>query len=519
MTTALRQAVETPPRMDQARSWFGSPVALFTAVASANALLFLLVSPPVGDLWAARARQSAAAHGVGLGYWFSWFSGGSTPGNYSVLTPYLSGLVGAAILGALGTAAITPLTAVLVRGSAHPTAATAISALVAGLSLWSGRVPFAAGTSVSIMALIAVRAQRPAAAGTLAVLTALVSPVSAAFLAMGTGALFITSPRHRFITTTTVAATIVSLVSIEIIFGMPGPQPFSLLKALIVAAAVAVMLVARPAPYVRVVIVVAILACPLLAVLPNGMGSNFQRLVWICLPIAVVATGAARVGVVLAACAIPVFLATQTTVSDLWVSAQPMSSQHFYDSLAARLDRIPALSDYRLEVVPDGTHTAAYALLGHAMLARGYETQEDNAHNAILMSPRLDALSYKVWLDNNAVGFVAIGRKTLAANPEDTLIRRHRPTYLTQIWSDTHWLLLQVRYPSPVVPAPVKVIEVAQASMQLDAPRAGSYPVRIRWSTFLKVSATGPASATIANDGFGFTKLTVTTPGRFTLHA
>src|SRR5258708_31234984 len=77
-----------------------------TAAATIGAIAFLVVHPQVGDLWAARARQSAAAHGVGLTYWFSWFGGGSTPGNYSVLIPFVSTLLGAALLGALATAAI-----------------------------------------------------------------------------------------------------------------------------------------------------------------------------------------------------------------------------------------------------------------------------------------------------------------------------------------------------------------------------------------------------------------------------
>ena len=80
-----------------------------TAVAAANAFAFFAVRPNVGDLQAALARQSAATHGVGLVGWFQWFGGGSTPGNYSVITPYLSSLLGATLVGVLATIAITPL--------------------------------------------------------------------------------------------------------------------------------------------------------------------------------------------------------------------------------------------------------------------------------------------------------------------------------------------------------------------------------------------------------------------------
>ena len=62
------------------------PATLFAAV---TAVAFVIVRPPVGDIFAARARQSAALHGVGERYWFSWF-GGIVPGHYSVLGPLLS---------------------------------------------------------------------------------------------------------------------------------------------------------------------------------------------------------------------------------------------------------------------------------------------------------------------------------------------------------------------------------------------------------------------------------------------
>src|ERR1700742_3152784 len=72
---------------------------LAVAAGGLGALAFVIVSPAVGDVWAALARRSAALHGVGLTYWFAWFGGGATPGNYSVITPWLSTLIGATTLG------------------------------------------------------------------------------------------------------------------------------------------------------------------------------------------------------------------------------------------------------------------------------------------------------------------------------------------------------------------------------------------------------------------------------------
>src|ERR1039457_4219855 len=77
---------------------FAAHVDLVLAVVGAG--LFVVVRPPVADLQAAQARAAAAAHGVGLGYWLSWF-GGSAPGDYSVLTPKVTALFGVSATAAV----------------------------------------------------------------------------------------------------------------------------------------------------------------------------------------------------------------------------------------------------------------------------------------------------------------------------------------------------------------------------------------------------------------------------------
>ena len=60
---------------------------------------------------AARATDVAehwsryAAHGVGLGYWFSWFAG-TVPGHYSVLSPVMSRIINPGALGAASTVVV-----------------------------------------------------------------------------------------------------------------------------------------------------------------------------------------------------------------------------------------------------------------------------------------------------------------------------------------------------------------------------------------------------------------------------
>ncbi|MDP9093414.1 MAG: hypothetical protein M3N95_10885 [Actinomycetota bacterium] len=497
-----------------------SPAYYPAAVGLAMAIAFVVVRPQVGDLWAARARQSAASHGVGLTYWFSWFAGGSTPGGYSVLTPLISVLLGSVMLGAIATASIAPLCWWLARGSGHPLAATWIATITAGASLWSGRIPFAVGTAVSILALIAVREDRRWLAALLTALTVLLSPVSGAFIAIGLTGVAVYSRPHRTISLTTIAAAVASLVVVAVVFGAPGPEGFTASNAALTAGALVLLLAARPPKYLASVIVLSILACPLIVAVPNGMGSNFQRFVWICLPVAVVATARVRLLAALVAGGLAVISGVTGTVDDLRVARSPLSSPAYYAPLARELDSIPAMTNYRLEAVPDGAHTASYALLGHAMLARGYETQADNAFNAVLMSNAdLNAVTFKIWLDNNAVGYVAIGKTAIHPSPEFNLVSKGNLGYLSSVWSDADWTLYRVENPTSIVAAPATIIDAEQSRLEVSVPDPGPIPIRIRWSHFLAVTPPkGVLGATLAKDSAGWTILTVPTAGTYILH-
>jgi hypothetical protein len=497
-----------------------SPVWAPMTFAAVNAVAFLTIHPAVSDLWAARARASAVLHGVGLTYWFSWFGGGSTPGNYSVLTPYLSAWLGVGLVGAIATVSITPLCWILVRETSHPLAATWVATITAGSNMWSGRIPFAIGSAVSVAAIIAVRNQWRAAAALCAVLAALLSPVSGAFIAIGlTGTLF-ASRSHRAISATTIAATTFTLGGIGLYFGVPGPEGFSAKQGAATAFVLLAFLVARPPKYLAVVVAVCLTVCPVLIVIPNAMGSNFQRLVWVLLPVAVVATATIRLSVALVACVLAVYSGAVGAVNDVGLARQPMSSPAYYAPLVNELDSLPGLDNYRLEVVDDGTHTAAFALLDHVNLARGFETQTDHALNSVLRSRvGLNEVSYRAWLDANAVGYVAVDRTSVSDNPEYSLVTASDLSYLKIVWSDTHWALMEVAVPTPVVAEPGRMVDAEQSAMTIDVPCACAVSIRVRWSRFLIAGSSGDAPpAQVSNDGHGWTILRTAQPGRYVLH-
>lgn len=498
-----------------------------SAFAVLNALLFLLVRPDVNDLWAARARASAVRNGVGLSYWFSWF-GGSTPGNYSVLTPYVSAYTTAEVLGAVSAIAIPLLCIPLTRGTEHPLLATSVAAFTAGVNLWSGRVPFLFGGAVAVGALICVRRKQTAGAVVLSLLSIAASPVTGAFVAMGLAGLFLSNRGYRRVSLITIVAILVGMGVDALAFGTPGPEPFSEKLEVEVVCALLLLLCARPLTWLRTTLWLSVIATFVLAWWPNGMGSNFSRFAWFCLPVAVVALSKFRVWI-LTLVIVPVLVAgVSGTYEDLRNARKPASTVAYYQPLAAQLDTITDLQNYRVEVVNHGAHAAYDALLNHATLARGWETQEDNALNRALSRKNLDAVTYKVWLNDNAVGYVALPMiPDTKRYPEYQLVGGGRLSYLKLIWQTQDWKLYQVQNPTKIVAAPATPVTVTQSQLTVDVPCACEVHLRIRFSKFLHAGADRPAgsstpppsgaSARVSDDGSGWTTLTVPRPGRYTL--
>jgi hypothetical protein len=503
--------------------------SLFAVV---NGILFVLVRPDVNDLWAARARASAVDHGVGLTYWFSWFGGGTTPGNYSVVTPYLCALLGTEVVGALAAVAATILATLAVRRTNHPLPAAWAAAVAAGINLWSGRIPFLLGSVAAVGAVIAVRHQRRAAAIVVTLLSILASPVSGAFICMGLSGTFLTTRtrQYRPIIAWTVGSALLGLLGVAVLFSTPGPEPFSMWMFIEVVAGLLWLWWAWPADHVRVTMAWSVLVCLALFVIPNGMGSNFARFVFFCLPAVVLATSSRRLRVALLGVVPALLMGLQGTVVDLVNAARPISSVGYYHSLAARLDKISDLRNYRVEVVNHGAHAGYDALLQHALLARGWETQEDVALNSSLQQDPLDPVTYKVWLDNNAVGYVALPASSVGGYPEYTLVQKHRAGYLHQIWSNDDWELFRVADATPIVGRPGSVTTHDQKSMTIRVPCRCTIPVRVRWSKFLTATLQAPGlrhgktvdarpkvTAKVGDDGSGWTTLTTTQPGVYVL--
>jgi hypothetical protein len=462
---------------------------------------------------------------VGLSYWFGWF-GGSTPGNYSVFTPYVCSVIGTELVGALAAVATAALATVLLRGTRHPLAASALAAVSVIANLWSGRIPFLLGGAFGVAALIAVRHQRRAWTVGLTALSVLASPVTGAFLALGLAGTFLTTRTraYRPIVTYVVVTAGLGLLAVAFAFGTPGPEPFEFVFVLEVLGALVLLWLARPPDHIRTTLYVTALATIVLFLVPNGMGSNISRLVFFCLPVAVVALSTLRSRII-ALAVVPLALAGGVgTLSDLVKAGHSISSAGYYDSLIDELDRTPFLSNCRVEVVDHGAHAGDLALPEHAQLARGWETQENNERNATLNKESLDATTYKVWLDNNAVCYVALPTESVESNPEYDLVAEGGITYLSEIWHDSNWQLFKVLDPTHIVASPAGVLAYKQAAMTIRIPCVCTINIRVRWSQYLEARLQQPASpdappvfAKLTDDGSGWVSMTVVRAGDYVL--
>ncbi len=519
--TAVAERTQTPGANQVAkRGWrvrWSWQTALPTVLAVLNGVAFVIVRPDVNDLWAARARASAAQHGVGLTYWFGWFGGGSTPGSYSVLTPSLSALLTAEIVGAVSAIATTVLCQRLLRTTPHAMPATYVAVFAAGVNLWSGRVPFLLGAAFGVAALLAVSSHHLIAAPVFGVACVLGSPVSGAFLLLALCGTLVVSSSVRRVSLLTAGCVVVATGVLALVFGAPGPQPFSFALCLEVLGGLVLVMLTRPPAALRVVVYVSILMTVALEIVPNGMGSNLARLVWFCLPIAAVALSRRRAWVAVLLVT-PIMLAgADGTVNDLRGAGQPSASGAYYADLAAEFDRLPQLRTYRVEVVAQGEHAAYDALLDHGMLARGWETQEDHALNQSVLEKTLDPVTYKVWLNNNAVGVVALPTTQAADYPEYTLVAAGL-SYLTEIWHNADWILYQVKDPVPVVGIPATLEQHSQSRLTIAVPCACKISVRVRWSKFLTAKdAVANYQAKVSDDGSGWTTVTTTGPSTYYL--
>jgi hypothetical protein len=119
-------------------------------------------------------------------------------------------------------------------------------------------------------------------------------------------------------------------------------------------------------------------------------------------------------------------------------------------------------------------------------LARGWERQIDTEDNPLFYwaSARLDPATYRAWLIDNGVRFVALTDAPLdfAGVAEGRLVAAGVPG-LQLVWRSPDWRLYRVTDSSGIVAAPARLVGQDGNRTVVKTPRAGAVLVRVRYNS------------------------------------
>jgi hypothetical protein len=516
-------------------------VAVSAASAAALGVAYLLLPRMGSDLSAQVARADFfAAHGAAL-VDLRWY-GGIQPLGYSLVSPAVMAVLGVRVTGVLALlAAATAFAALLVRtGVPRPLLGGLAGVVTIAGNLVSGRVTYGLGVAFGLAALLALTLPRDAPPGRRRLRAALVvagallasatSPVAGLFVGLAGAALLLTR-RYADGLLLGVAAALPLAVT-GLLFGEGGWMNISrtdTTRATLTSLAVAALVAYRP---VRAGALLSAAGVLLAALVHTPVGLNATRLVVMFgLPVLAAAarlpdwavlrlpaglrhsgvSGAALAALLAAAC----WWQPPVVPADLRSVGEPASDPGYFAPLRAELARRGLAG--RVEVPPTRNYWEA-ALLGDVPLARGWLRQADIARNPLFFTAvpgatgtgvPLTADSYRAWLADNAVQYVAVPDADLSwvGRTEAEMIDAGLP-YLTEVWSERRWRLYAVSDPTPLVSAPGTLVRQDAVSVTFRMPGPGTALVRVRHSPWLHVDG----QAVLRADG-EWTAVTVPRPG------
>lgn len=523
--------------------------ALGTALAALLAGLYLLLSPPSADLAAATYRSDLFAHAGFIVWDDGWYAGHALPA-YSLIAPALGAWLGVRallVISAVVAAALFGAVASQTLRAGAATAATLAFAFGFCAELPSGRVPYDLGIACALGAIAAIAhlakdGRRPRGAFVLAlalaVLTSAASPVAGAFLALVALAAALGARQARWLALG--IAALLPILALTLLFPEGGFEPFAagafwpeLAAAIVFAMLLPVAgLSACGRHTLRIAACLYALTLTASFLVRTPMGGNVVRLGAMFGTPLIVATlwqagvisigGRAVRGRMLLLALMPLLLYWQlaTAIDDqVALAGDPAVQASFYAPLRAELlRRAGGVGGHpiRVEVPLTGAHwESVYLPGGPISIARGWERQLDTRYGAVFYRRRLSGARYRSWLHANAIAYVALpdARLDSAGEQERRLITGSHPPlpYLRQVWRSADWRLFAVRDATPLAQAPARMLRVGTDSFVLQAPRAGSYEVRLHWTPYWTARS---STACVSEARGGFTEVLARRPGR-----
>ncbi|HEY1595266.1 MAG TPA: hypothetical protein VGF74_07710 [Thermoleophilaceae bacterium] len=481
-----------PARVDV---WRLAPV-LASALAGA---VYLLTAPKSGDL-AAHVFRSDLFGRYGFTVWNGdWYGGHHTPA-YSMLFPPLAWLVGPAVAGVLGALAAAAAFEPLARGHFGPEARWGALWFGAATStmLFTGRLPFAMGIALGLCSLLALQRRRTVIAVLLAILCPLGSPVAGAFLALAAVAVVLAGDReHRRGALLVAAGGIVPTLLLSAAFPEGGEQPYALTVFLpvVVTSVGFLLLMPRQERTLRMGVLLYVAVAIAAYVVPTPLGGNASRLGELFAgPLALCALLAIRRDL-----ARPLTMLAILLPLAFWQLSAPVRALMNGEDDASRYRAYyRPLVDYlqdnarppgRVEVVFTDAHWESADVAIHVPIARGWERQLDIGRNSLFYNGTLNANSYRAWLADNAVRWVALPDAKLdySSKQEARLVAGGLP-YLKLRWSSPHWRVYEVTSPHSLVTsegsADIRALSFGAEQVKLQVTRPGSALVRVRWTPY-----------------------------------
>jgi hypothetical protein len=506
------------------------PTVVLVAAVAASMGAYLVATPPVPDLAAQVARADLVRRAGDSVWWPGWFGGLHLP-SYSAVSPVLMAHVGVRATGAVATALAVLAMSRLLKTSPRSRLGTAAFLVTASANLLDGRITFAVSLATGLWCLVALTEGTPAVqaglGGGLSVLTCLTSPLGGLFLALAASVLLLArrpwSPRPRpaLLVLLLLAVTATAMVAL---FPDVGEMPFPAINFLPAAACTVAVALCCSDPRLRGGAGLYLLVQLGFLLHPMAVGVNITRLAWIfALPL-LVACGRLSRGVLVFAAVTAALLPAVDLTGQLRAAADDSSHASFYQPLVAALAADQAMHPgslgQRVEVVDSRNHWASTYLAGRFTLARGWERQADRAYNSIFYGDqRLDAASYRRWLDGLAVGWVAVPAGPLDyASVDEARLVAGQPDYLEMVWSNKNWSLFRVAHARPLA-SPARVVQVDDKRVVIDVGAATTVHLAIRWSPYLIVTdAVGRREGCIGN-AERWTVVEVQAPGRYIVTA
>ncbi len=392
--------------------------------------LYLILVPPVPD-FAAQATRAAVFRQLGSATWWPGWYGGLELPTYSVIAPGLMATIGVARTGVIAAGISIWAAHQMLRDSARPRAASVVFAATVLLNLFGGRITFLIGLAAATLAVLALVRRHPWLAAVATVVSVLGSPLAGLFTGIVAAAVLISDRSRRREALFVGAATGLSLGTLAVLFHNPGVMaspPVQILLALIGIILVAVACRERTIRVGALIVAIGLVMC---LVVPNSVGLNLTRMVWLLAAPLIVGYGHRPDRHVVALTGLALVFPMVDVTWQLAEADSPSAQEAYYQPLLAQLHERLSGSDVgqRVEVVEPQTKGAA-RYVGESMpVARGWERQADIVDNPIFYDDgALTPASYRKWLGELAVSYVAVPATKLDfASVDEAKLIAHRP--------------------------------------------------------------------------------------------